>query len=137
MKLSMKLSGVGTKILLCGLAAGVVTILAAMLFSFLILRGVIPEGQNGLYTGIISGLSVGLACIFACGKQTSATLPLCLGIASVYYVLVLLAKTVLFPGEAVGLLSRGLVVYLTATLLALLLTRSRKGRAIHSRFSKR
>lgn len=135
--MSIKLSGVGAKMLLYGLVAGVVTILVSMLFSFLILRGAIPEGRDDLYTGIISALSVGLVCLPACSKETSGILPICLGIASVYYVLVLLAKTVLFPGAAVGVLSRGIVVYLTVIVFALLRTRGRRGRAVRGHFGKK
>ena len=128
MKESFKLSGVGMKILLFGAIAAVLCVLLSLPVSALILRGVLPEDRLELYTAILGAASVGIACIAACAKQESALLPVCLGIASVYYALVLLSKTLLFPGAAAGLSERAMTVYGVALVCAFALLRRKKGR---------
>ena len=128
MKESFKLSDCAIKILLYGAIAAIVTVLLSLPVSALILRGVLPEGQLELYCGILSAVSVAVACLIACGKQETGLLPVCLGIASVYYALLLLSKTLLFPGAAVGLSVRALTVYGAALLCTLLMLRGKKGR---------
>ena len=137
MKEMTKFSDIGLKMLLYGAVAAVSTIAVAMLCSLLILKEVLPNDKYALYTAIISALSVGIACLAAFGRKGKGTLPLGIGIASVYYAIVLLAKTVFFTGAAVGLLPRGLIVYLTAITFALLRSGVVKRRGGHRYSGKR
>ncbi|MDO4845323.1 MAG: TIGR04086 family membrane protein [Oscillospiraceae bacterium] len=133
MKATLNLPKSGTAILLFGAGAAITTVLASMLCAALILREILPEDRLKIYSAVICAISVLLACLIAGSRQEKATAAVPMGVAAVYFAIILLAKAFAFPGAADGIPARAGIIAGAAILASLLLNLAQRGRGARRR----